>query len=68
MKKISALLVLCSFLFVTSCSSDENTLITDPIPVDKNLNKQQTGSSANDLLSDIKFKSLVIEVVYVNGF
>ena len=68
MKKISALFVLCSFLFVASCSSDENNASPDVVPVNKNLNKQQTGSSANDLLSDRKFKSLVIEVVYVNGF
>lgn len=68
MKKNSALLVLCSFLFVASCSSDENSSSPQTVIVDKNLNKQQTGSSANDLLSDRKFKSLVREVVYVNGF
>jgi hypothetical protein len=68
MKKISALFAFCLVLFVASCSKDENSLDPDPITVDKNLNKQQTGSSANDLLSDRKFKSLVIEVVYVNGF
>lgn len=31
-------------------------------------NKQTTGSSSNDLLSDTKFKSMVIELVYVEGF
>ena len=31
-------------------------------------NKQATGSSSNDLLSDATFKSMVIEVVYVEGF
>ncbi|GGK35511.1 hypothetical protein GCM10007962_32400 [Yeosuana aromativorans] len=31
-------------------------------------NKQATGSSSNDLLSDKKFKSMVVESVYVEGF
>lgn len=47
-------------LFV-SCSKEEDAV--NPIA-----NKQKTGSSSNDLLSDKKFKSLVLEVVYVDGF
>ena len=49
-----------------SCSKDDavdsgNTI--NPIT-----NKQATGSSSNDLLSDKKFSSMIIEVVYVQGF
>ena len=33
-----------------------------------NNNKKITGSSANDLLSDATFKSMVVEIVYVEGF
>ena len=48
-----------------SCTKDQvisNTLL------DKNLNRQTTGSSANDILSDINYKSMVLELVYVEGF
>lgn len=34
----------------------------------KTFNRQTTGSSANDLLSDNKFTSMIIELVYVEGF
>ncbi|HEX9152301.1 MAG TPA: membrane metalloprotease, partial [Flavobacterium sp.] len=48
------------------CSKDDAPDTGDTInPV---TNKQITGSSSNDLLSDKKFKSMVIEVVYVQGF
>lgn len=49
-----------------SCSKeDANTTSTS---INAVANKQATGSSSNDLLSDKKYTSLVIEVVYVNGF
>ncbi|MBC5864247.1 membrane metalloprotease [Flavobacterium sp. F339] len=54
-------------LFFFSCAKDENESAA-PAVIDVVANKQVTGSSANDLLSDRKFKSLVVEVVYVNGF
>lgn len=31
-------------------------------------NQQATGSSSNDLLSDITFKSMIVELVYVEGY
>lgn len=31
-------------------------------------NQQTTGSSSNDLLSDITFKSMIVELVYVEGY
>lgn len=65
MKKIFSLLTLILFLSVGSCSKEDNPLENS---VNSGANKQQTGSSSNDLLSDKKFKSMVIEVVYVAGF
>tara|TARA_R110002049_G_scaffold993_3_gene7159 strand:- start:35101 stop:35808 length:708 start_codon:yes stop_codon:yes gene_type:complete len=41
--------------------NDENT-------IDISLNQKATGSSSSDLLSDATFKSIVIELVYVEGF
>lgn len=67
MKKLISLLAIGLFLSVTSCSKEEDTL-DNAVVINPNTNKQQTGSSANDLLSDKKFKSMVVEVVYVNGF
>jgi len=67
MKKVLSLLTIGLFLLLTSCSKQDDPL-DNPVAVNPNTNKQQTGSSANDLLSDKKFKSMVIEVVYVAGF
>ncbi|MFV7235683.1 MULTISPECIES: membrane metalloprotease [Flavobacterium] len=65
MKKVIAALTIGLFLLV-SCSKDDaidNSETINPVT-----NKQTTGSSSNDLLSDKKFTSMVIEVVYVVGF
>jgi hypothetical protein len=67
MKKVITLLTIGLFLSVASCSKDDDP-IDNSGTVNPNTNKQQTGSSSNDLLSDKKFKSMVIEVVYVAGF
>jgi hypothetical protein len=67
MKKAITLIAISLFLFVASCSKEDDPL-NSPVAVNPTTNKQQTGSSANDLLSDKKFKSMVIEVVYVAGF
>ena len=67
MKKVLSLLTIGLFLSVASCSKEDDP-VDNPVAVNPNTNKQQTGSSANDLLSDKKFKSMVIEVVYVAGF
>lgn len=66
MKKLN-ILSLVALLFFFSCAKDDSeSNISNG--VNTTANKQITGSSANDLLSDRKFKSLVVEVVYVNGF
>ena len=67
MKKVLILLTLGLFLSVASCSKEDDP-IDNAVAVNPNTNKQQTGSSSNDLLSDKKFKSMVIEIVYVAGF
>lgn len=59
MKKILAVVALVC-LFLNSCSDSEvNT---------KAANQKGLGSSAHDLLSEDKFDSMIIEVVYVEGF
>lgn len=64
LRKIVALLTTGFFLFL-SCSKEDDSsgYVVNPIT-----NKQATGSSSKDLLSGNKFKSMVIEMVYVNGF
>ena len=66
MKKIIALLTLGFVLFV-SCSKEDD-FSENPYVVNPNTNKQAIGTSSNDLLSDKKFTSMVIELVYVTGF
>ena len=64
MKKIFSLLTIIILLSVGACSKDDEK----PLALNTAANRQQTGRSANDLLSDKKFKSMVIEVAYVTGF
>jgi len=59
MKKIIAVITLC-FLVLTSCSKDDNDV--------KSNNKKTLGASARDLLSEDKYDSMIIEIVYVEGF
>ena len=66
MNKRIAILVLCVGLLF-ACSKDETNPDTISAPSTVS-NKQNTGSSSKDLLSDKVFKSLVVEVAYVEGF
>ena len=64
--KTNLKIFLLVFVFA-SCSNSTNEPI-DPINVDNTLeNKKPTGSSANDLLSNDEFKSLIVELVYVKN-
>ncbi|GGZ78800.1 membrane metalloprotease [Algibacter mikhailovii] len=64
MKKI---VIACTIaLLFIACSDDSNSNETQT--VNKALNRQSTGSSSNDLLSDDQFKSIRIELVYIEGF
>ncbi|WP_445733809.1 membrane metalloprotease [Mariniflexile sp.] len=67
MKKIMTILVVFG-LFV-SCSKEDTADGNNGDSANIKLaNQKNTGSSSNDLLSDITFKSMVIELVYVEGF
>ncbi|XMO85271.1 membrane metalloprotease [Algibacter sp. AS12] len=68
--KYRALIVIVVLTLVLGCSKDESSTTEEDqiFNIDKNLNRQTTGSSANDLLSDVAFKSMVIELVYVESF
>lgn len=67
-QQILTAIILMAFIF--GCSKDEPPTQEDEQNnvVNKVLNRQTTGSSANHLLSDNTFKSMVIELVYVEGF
>ncbi len=66
-QKIFAVALL--FLFLIGCSNDNSDLGPGGVPkVDKSANLKALGSSANDLLSDVKFTSINVEIVYVTGF
>jgi hypothetical protein len=60
MKKIFAVVGL-TLLLLTSCSTNDSDVI-------KTNNKKTLGTSAHDLLSEDKFDTMVVEVVYVEGY
>ncbi|RTE52721.1 hypothetical protein EHW67_13670 [Arenibacter aquaticus] len=65
MKKLSFVLLLTLTLFL-GCSkenSDDNTQT-----VNRSANLLGPGDSANDILSDNKFKNMLIEIAYVKGY
>ena len=64
MKKLLALLFLISVM--VSCSKDNMSGDTGN-NVNITANKQTTGSSSHDLLSDDNYTSMIIELVYVEG-
>ena len=66
---ILRVILVCSILF--SCSSEEAEQIIDPTTGDTiNVasNRQQTGSSANDLLSSNTFNKMIVEIAFMEGF
>ncbi|MBD0832263.1 membrane metalloprotease [Aestuariibaculum sediminum] len=62
--KHKLLLLLCLTLVLSACTKDDSSTEANL----KAANKQSTGSSANDILSDDTYKSIVIELVYVEGY
>lgn len=60
--------LLCSILF--SCSSETNEIIDQETGNTINVatNRQATGSSANDLLSDTNYKKTIVEIGFIEGF
>ena len=67
MKRIYILLFSSLFTFI-SCSEDAPNIINEDNSPNVIDNQQATGTSANDLLSDNTFVSMVVEVVYVEGY
>lgn len=65
--KIFKLLTLALMLTVFSCSKDEDNSTVEN-GINRTPNLQTTGSSAHDFLSAAKYNSVVIEVLYMNGF
>ena len=58
-------------LILAACSKEDDSQTntsTDTENISKSENQKATGSSSNDLLSDNTFKSIIIELVYVEGF
>ena len=66
MKKIIVAVLFIAIAF--SCSKDDNVGEMAPNGFSVTNNKKGTGTSANDLLSDTTFKSMVVEVAHVQGF
>jgi predicted Zn-dependent protease len=67
MNQISKVTTIIILFFILSCSSDKSeTEIGDGIT--PNLNLKPTGSSANDFLAGSNYTSLVVEIIYVEGF
>tara|TARA_R100000935_G_scaffold31792_1_gene52310 strand:- start:1026 stop:1802 length:777 start_codon:yes stop_codon:yes gene_type:complete len=55
-------------LLIIGCSKDSTDSDNGTPRVDKSANLKALGASANEILSDAKFTSLRIEIVYVTGF
>lgn len=69
------ILVLISLCFMLSCSKDSDektkTMVDEsgsPQEIDISSNQKSVGDSANDLLSDTSFDTLILEIFYVDGF
>ncbi|WNH08012.1 hypothetical protein [Thalassobellus suaedae] len=68
--KYKILIAIILFVLINACSKDEpvnNNGDTPNNTINKSLNRQATGSSANNLLSDDTFTNMIIELVYVEG-
>ncbi len=65
MKIKNSLLFFVLLLIFIGCSKDD---VNNPDVIDKSANLRALGFSANELVSDEKFTSLKIEIVYVTGF
>jgi|TARA_R110000744_G_scaffold342562_2_gene447755 hypothetical protein len=65
MKKLSLMFLLTFTLFL-ACSKDSNESST--LKIDKTANLKGPGDSDNDILSDAKFKNMLIEIAYVSGY
>lgn len=63
------ILSICFLIFLfLGCSKDDSSSDGGNPGIDKSANLRTLGASANDLLSDEKFTSIRVEMVYVPGF
>ncbi|MEQ6120929.1 peptidase [Reichenbachiella sp. MALMAid0571] len=68
LEKIRVVSLLVLFL-AFGCSQGGNDQMDDQDPQpDSNLNKKSVGDSANDILSNVKYDDIIIELVAVNGY
>ncbi|MCK0157075.1 membrane metalloprotease [Cellulophaga sp. F20128] len=72
MNNIKFTLIYLFSLLLSACSTTGTDTLSETeesfTAVDKTLNKQETGSAANDLLSDENYDKIVYELFYVKGF
>lgn len=65
--KYKQILLMIGLIILSACSKGDD-LISVENSINQAANRKATGSSANDLLSDVRFTKMIIEVVYVEGF
>ncbi len=63
----SCFLLLVTFLLF-GCSNNSDDPVVPPKPIDKSANLLGTGDSANDILSNDNFSTLLVEIAFVTGF
>lgn len=66
MKVNNFLKILCFIVLLAGCSKEDSP--EEGTRIDKSANLKTLGASANDLLSDEKFTSIHVEMVYVTGY
>lgn len=66
--KAQLLISILLFFVVLGCSKDDTINNDNNEGINTSINRQPVGSSANDLLSDFRYNSLMVEIVYVEGF
>lgn len=66
LKNYTFLSLFAFIITLTSCTSESNS--DERNAPDKSANYKSLGASANDLLSDVKYQSLYVEIVYVEGY
>lgn len=68
MRKIGLFTLALGLLFLTTCTKNSGDDDDGTQTVDKTLNLQGTGDSANDILSNDQYTKLLIEIGFVTGF
>ena len=61
MRVINLLILVCALSTFSACKKDSDRRV-------RKFHRQDVGSSANDILSDKKYKSISVEIIYMSGF